>query len=92
MKKFNILFFAVLASFIVNSIFFQKNTNAASVPDSVVRRLLNSCDSNGKIKIMEKTYDDEETEFETYDPGIRTVTGNWISADPEGKKVISSIY
>ena len=93
MKKFNILFFAVLASFIVNSIFFQKNTNAASVPDSVVRRLLNSCDSNGKIKIMEKMYDnDEDKYFETYDPGIRTVTGNWISADPEGKKVISSIY
>ena len=93
MKKFNILFFAVLLSFVFNSIFFQKNTNAASVPDSVVRRLLNSCDSNGKIKIMEKMYDnDEDKYFETYDPGIRTVTGNWISADPEGKKVISSIY
>ena len=93
MKKFNILFFAVLLSFVFNSIFFQKNTNAASVPDSVVRRLLNSCDSNGKIKIMEKMYNnDEDKYFETYDPGIRTVTGNWISADPEGKKVISSIY
>ena len=92
MKKLNILFFAVLLSFVFNSIFFQKNTKAASVPEKVAERLLNSCDSNGKIKIMEKTYNDEEEEFETYDPGIRTVTGNWISADPEGKKVISSIY
>ena len=91
MRKFNILFFAVLASFIVNSIFFQKNTNAASVPDSVVRRLLNSCDSNGTT-IKEKNYDGEDEDFGEYDPDIKTVTGNWISADPEGKKVISSIY
>ena len=93
MRKLNILFFAILLSFVFNSIFFQKNTNAASVPDNVIRRLLNSCDSNDKIKIMEKMYDsDEDKYFETYRSGITTITGNWISADPEGKKVISSIY
>ena len=93
MKKLNILFFAVLFSFIFNSVFFQKNTLAASgdMPYNVAKRLIDSCNSNGKM-IWERTYDGEKEEFSAYDPSIRSITGNWISADPEGKKLISSIY
>lgn len=93
MKKLNILFFAVLFSFVFNSIFFQKNTRAASdeIPENVAKRLIDSCNSNRKM-IWERTYDGEKEEFSAYNPGIRSITGNWISADPEGKKLISSIY
>ena len=93
MKKLNILFFAVLFSFVFNSIFFQKNTHAASdeIPENVAKRLIDSCNSNGKM-IWERTYDGEKEEFSAYNPNIRSITGNWISADPEGKKLISSIY
>lgn len=93
MKKLNILFFAVLFSFVFNSIFFQKNTRAASdeIPKNVAKRLIDSCNSNNKM-IWERTYDGEKEEFSAYNPGIRSITGNWISADPEGKKLISSIY
>ena len=93
MKKLNILFFAVLFSFVFNSIFFQKNTRAASdeIPENVAKRLIDSCNSNRKM-IWERTYDGEKKEFSAYNPGIRSITGNWISADPEGKKLISSIY
>ena len=93
MKKLNILFFAVLFSFIFNSVFFQKNTLAASgdMPYNVAKRLIDSCNSNGKM-IWERGYDGEKEEFSAYNPNIRSITGNWISADPEGKKLISSIY
>lgn len=91
MRKLNILFFAILLSFVFNSIFFQKNTKAASVPEKVKERLLNSCDSNNTM-IKEKTYDGKEENFSAYVPGIRTVTGNWVSSDPGGNNVISSIY
>ena len=93
MKKLNILFFAVLFSFVFNSIFFQKNTHAASdeIPENVAKRLIDSCNSNRKM-IWERTYDGEKKEFSAYNPSIRSITGNWISADPEGKKLISSIY
>ena len=93
MKKLNILFFAVLFSFVFNSIFFQKNTRAASdeIPENVAKRLIDSCNSNRKM-IWERTYDGEKEEFSAYNTGIRSITGNWISADPEGKKLISSIY
>ena len=93
MKKLNILFFAVLFSFVFNSIFFQKNTRAASdeIPKNVAKRLIDSCNSNNKM-IWERTYDGEKEEFSAYNPSIRSITGNWISADPEGKELISSIY
>ena len=93
MKKLNILFFAVLFSFVFNSIFFQKNTRAASdeIPENVAKRLIDSCNSNRKM-IWERRYDGEKEEFSAYNPDIRSITGNWISADPEGKKLISSIY
>ena len=93
MSKLNILFFAVLLSFVFNSVFFQKNTNADSgeIPKNVAKRLIDSCNSNNTW-IKEKNYDGTEEEFSPYPPGIRSLTGNWISADPEGKKLISSIY
>ena len=93
MKKLNILFFAVLLSFVFNSIFFQKNTNADSneIPKNVAKRLIDSCNSNNEM-IWERTYDGEKEEFSPYDPSVRSITGNWISADPEGKELISSIY
>jgi hypothetical protein len=93
MKKLNILFFAVLLSFVFNSIFFQKNTNADSneIPKNVAKRLIDSCNSNNEM-IWERTYDREKEEFSPYDPSVRSITGNWISADPEGKELISSIY
>lgn len=93
MKKLNILFFAVLLSFVFNSIFFQKNTNADSneIPKNVAKRLIDSCNSNNEM-IWERTYDGEKEEFSPYDPSVGSITGNWISADPEGKELISSIY
>ena len=93
MKKLNILFFAILFSFIFNSVFFQKNTRAASgdIPYNVAKRLIDSCNSNNTW-IKEKNYDGTEKRFSPYNPGIRSLTGNWISEDPEGKKLISSIY
>lgn len=91
MRKLNILFFAILLSFVFSSIFFQKNTKAASVPKKVAERLLNSCDSNGKM-IKEKTYEGEDEDFDWYGSGIQTVTGNWVSSDPGGNNIISSIY
>ncbi len=91
MRKLNILFFAILLSFVFNSIFFQKNTKAASVPEKVRERLLNSCDSNGKM-IKEKTYEGEDEDFDWYGSGVQTVTGNWVSSDPGGNNIISSIY
>ena len=93
MKKLNILFFALSLSFIFNSVFFQKNTNASSdeIPKNVAKRLINSCNSNNTW-IKEKNYDGTEKRFSPYKPGIRSLTGNWISEDPEGKKLISSIY
>lgn len=91
MRKLNILFFAILLSFVFNSIFFQKNTYAyGSVPDSVKRRLRDSCDANGGW-VQEKTYENTKIPFSPYDKPT-SVTGNWISSDPEGEKVISSIY
>lgn len=92
MRKLNILFFAILFSFVFNSIFFQKNTYADdSVPYNVAKRLRDSCNSNNTW-IKEKNYDGTEKGFSPYKPGIRSLTGNWISEDPEGKKLISSIY
>ena len=93
MKKLNILFFALSLSFIFNSVFFQKNTNASSdeIPKNVAKRLMDSCNSNNTW-IKEKNYDGTEKRFSPYKPGIRSLTGNWISEDPEGKKLISSIY
>ena len=93
MKKLNILFFAVLFSFIFNSVFFQKNTLAASgdIPYNVAKRLIDSCNSNNAW-IKEKNYDGTEKGFSPYNPRISSLTGNWISEDPEGKKLISSIY
>ena len=93
MKKLNILFFALSLSFIFNSVFFQKNTNASSdeIPKNVAKRLIDSCNSNNTW-IKEKNYDGTEKRFSPYKPGIRSLTGNWISEDPEGKKLISSIY
>ena len=93
MKKLNILFFALSLSFIFNSVFFQKNTNASSdeIPKNVAKRLIDSCNSNNTW-IKEKNYDGTEKRFSPYNPGIRSLTGNWISEDPEGKKLISSIY
>ncbi len=91
MKKLNILFFAILLSCIFNSVFFQKNTNAAdSLPHSVARRLLDTCNARGTM-IKQKTYEGTEIDFDRYNSPV-SVTGNWISADPEGKKVISSVY
>ena len=55
MRKLNILFFAILLAFLFSSLFFQKNTSAASVPDSVARRLRDSCDANGEW-VQEITY------------------------------------
>ena len=90
MRKLNILFFAILLSFVFNSIFFQKNTYADdSVPYDVKRRLRDSC--NNEV-IMEKNYDGTSEKFEQYDLGTKTITGNWISSDPEGRNIISSIY
>lgn len=93
MKKLNILFFALSLSFIFNSVFFQKNTNASSdkIPKNVAKRLIDSCNSNNTW-IKEKNYDGTEKRFSPYKPGIRSLTGNWISEDPEGEKLISSIY
>ena len=93
MKKLNILFFALSLSFIFNSVFFQKNTNASSdkIPKNVAKRLIDSCNSNNTW-IKEKNYDGTEKRFSPYNPGIRSLTGNWISEDPEGEKLISSIY
>lgn len=93
MKKLNILFFAVLFSFVFNSVFFQKNTNAASdeIPENVAKRLIDSCNSNNTW-IKERNYDGTKEDFSPYPPGIRSLTGNWISADPEGKELISSVY
>lgn len=90
MRKLNILFFAILLSFVFSSIFFQKNTYADdSVPYDVKRRLRDSC--NNEV-IMEKNYDGTSEKFEQYDLGTKTITGNWISSDPEGRNIISSIY
>ena len=90
MRKLNILFFAILLSFVFSSIFFQKNTYADdSVPEDVARRLRNSCNNE---EIREKNYDGTDSHFEKYNIGITTITGNWISSDPEGKNIISSIY
>ena len=93
MSKLNILFFAVLLSFIFNSVFFQKNTNAApgDIPYNVAKRLEDSCNSNNNM-IWERKYDSTKEEFSAYNPGITSLTGNWISADPEGKELISSVY
>ena len=90
MRKLNILFFAILLAFLFSSLFFQKNTNAASVPDSVARRLRDSCDANGGW-VQEITYENTKIPFSDYGTPP-SVTGNWISSDPEGEKVISSIY
>ncbi len=90
MRKLNILFFAILLAFLFSSLFFQKNTSAASVPDSVARRLRDSCDANGEW-VQEITYEGTKKEFSPYD-NPSSVTGNWISEDPGGEKVISSIY
>ena len=90
MRKLNILFFAILLAFLFSSLFFQKNTNAASVPDSVARRLRDSCDANGGW-VYETTYENTKEPFSAYSKPT-SVTGNWISSDPEGEKVISSIY
>lgn len=90
MRKLNILFFAILLAFLFSSLFFQKNTNAASVPDSVARRLRDSCDANNGW-VYETTYENTKIPFSDYGTPP-SVTGNWISSDPEGEKVISSIY
>ena len=75
MSKLNILFFAVLFSFVFNSVFFQKNTNAASdeIPKNVAKRLIDSCNSNNTM-IWERTYDGEKEEFSSYDPDISSLT------------------
>ena len=90
MRKLNVLFFAILLAFLFSSLFFQKNTNAASVPDSVARRLRDSCDANNGW-VYETTYENTKKPFSAYGKPT-SVTGNWISSDPEGEKVISSIY
>lgn len=89
MRKLNILFFVFFLSLIFNYVFFQKNTYADSVPSDVARRLRDSCNNK---EIREKNYDGTDSHFEKYDPGTTTITGNWISSDPEGKNIISSIY
>ncbi len=91
MRKLNILFFAILLAFLFSSLFFQKNTNAASVPDSVARRLRDSCDVAPGVWIQEITYEGTKEDFSPYN-NPSSVTGNWISEDPGGEKVISSIY
>ena len=88
MNKQKIILYAIFAFSIFSVILSSKGAYADYVPRSVVDRLADSC-RGGLVEEVE--YDSTTSEFDRYD-GVVSVTGNWISSDPDGRDLISSIY
>ena len=88
-KKKNILY-AILVFSIFSVVLSSKGAYADYVPGPVVDRLSDSC--RGGL-ITESIYNSSEPEeFGTYYGNNDSLTGNWISSDPEGRDLVSSIY
>ena len=90
MNKQKIILYAILTFSIFSVVLFSKDTYAYYVPQPVKDRLADSCQGG---RIDEDQYDSTTPKyFDTYSGNNASLTGNWISSDPDGRDLVSSIY
>ena len=90
MNKQKIILYAILTFSIFSVVLFSKDTYAYYVPQPVKDRLADSCQGG---RIDEDQYDSTTPKyFDAYSGNNASLTGNWISSDPDGRDLVSSIY
>ena len=90
MNKQKIILYTILAFSIFSVILSSKGAYADYVPKPVVDRLVDACRG---MDIWESVYDSSKPKwFSGYTGSNESLTGNWISSDPEGRDLVSSVY